>query len=292
MLKPESLKGSYRPVCLGEPLKYFVNHAQLNIYHNNSIINIMDFFPRLKQGYALKNTLMLLMYSYSHFNKLRQNQYIKVDQLIKDAFDSSIPALYYFVDGKILMTEALNSGIINKLLNTFDVVKLKYDGFSKSSFQSYFFHVIIGINIVSNGNFIDQNIINDLIYEYYLIDELCNISKEKPINLIHMISIATSKKYIMFVDYLIDKYITKEYVQLINSVVLNDVKEIEYLLTIVDPRDYDHGVYHLTNNRLILQNILERNWHEQQVFEKNINDLHGPSILPKTLLTYTRLQLI
>jgi len=77
---------------LGEALKYFFSKARIIISDSNVIkINLVDYFPLLKSGYAELDTIKNLFKLYIKINKLNDGDRIKLDQLFDESFHSTIP---------------------------------------------------------------------------------------------------------------------------------------------------------------------------------------------------------
>jgi uncharacterized membrane-anchored protein YjiN (DUF445 family) len=113
-------------------------------------------------------------------NGLVMDEFYKPDELINKAFNSDIPA--HFMTGRKLMTEAVNEGIVENSLNTFDVIKLNKKDFNPESFRNYYFQTINVLNfdqkdpelieLVKDNDFTDK-----LINESKLFNELYKIIK-------------------------------------------------------------------------------------------------------------------
>lgn len=176
----ELLDGMYTPIRIYKALLYFVNNAQMNISHNDKIINILDFFPMLKQGYCLRNTLTTLMFSYCNINGLLIDNNVKTDNLMNKAFNSDIPS--HFIPGRKLMTEAVNEGLVGYSLNTFNTVKMSRTEFNPELFPNSYFQTISVLNYdIYDLELIklvkDKNFMNKLINEYRLFKEILKITK-------------------------------------------------------------------------------------------------------------------
>lgn len=85
---------------LGEALKYFFSKAKIIITHSNYInINLLSYFPLLKRGYGLSDTIKNIFKLYIKINKLNKENKIMVDDLFKEAFNDLIPVSNYKVIG-------------------------------------------------------------------------------------------------------------------------------------------------------------------------------------------------
>ena len=304
MIKPDSLKGFYKPVKLSEALIYFVNHGRMNIQHGNQIINFIDFLPMLKQGYALNNTISLLMHSYIRINKLRHGTIFKLDDNMNKAFND-MPA-QYFITGpyqKWLMNDAVNQGLLPKVSNTFECVQLRYNQFNIEEIKLLYIEMIKVFNITLLNNIgEDTEFAKALCYEYYLINEINKLFKLKCTDLTKMIASNIGSN--ILITHLVDhQYITHEYVNLIKSIVnynIDYIKQSKY-----DCRNFNYALYDLAVKdsplaavnvikndeiiNLIMKNIIERNWVEKQVFNIYIDHIHGcQSNLPDILYSISR----
>ena len=54
-------------VYLGDSLKYFFSNMVINYNVNGITIDIMDYFPMLKEGYCVRDSIMLMLYNYCIF---------------------------------------------------------------------------------------------------------------------------------------------------------------------------------------------------------------------------------
>jgi len=76
---------------LGEALKYFFSKARIIISDSDVIkINLLDYFPLLKNGYAELETIKNLFKLYVKINKLNDGDRIKLDQLFIESFHGTI----------------------------------------------------------------------------------------------------------------------------------------------------------------------------------------------------------
>ena len=177
----ELLDGIYTPVRIYDALLYFVNNAQMNIIHGNQIINILDFFPMLRQGYCLRNMLTTLMLSYCKINGLLVDGVnVKPDEFMNQAFNSDIPT--HFMPGRKLMSEAVSEGLVDCSLNTFNTVKLTRSDFNHELFRNYCFQTISVLNYdIYDPELIklvkDEEFTNRLINESKLFNEISKMIK-------------------------------------------------------------------------------------------------------------------
>lgn len=86
---------------LGEALKYFFVKAKIIINYGNININLLSYFPLLKKGYGLLDTIRNIFILYIKINKLKKENKIIVDELFIEAFNGLIPiSNYKFVTNK------------------------------------------------------------------------------------------------------------------------------------------------------------------------------------------------
>jgi hypothetical protein len=126
-------------------LSYFLENARIPIYFGSQSISLMEYLPLCHQGYALGNTLQLLVLIYALINNLTTvtpgaivgDPYTDIiellsvipDELMNTAFGGSIPAYYakYRFEGEITMQEAVDERMIpnypDHYLNTFEVIQ-------------------------------------------------------------------------------------------------------------------------------------------------------------------------
>lgn len=83
----------YHDVELKEPLKYIFNHAVIPMYftsNHTGFINLLEFFPLLKSGKALYNTVVQLFYIYAKYNHLIEDDEVILDDLLGKNFQCKI----------------------------------------------------------------------------------------------------------------------------------------------------------------------------------------------------------
>ena len=292
----ETLNNMHSPICIYEPLLYFVNNAKMNIIHCNEVINVLDLFPMLKSGHCQRATITTLLILYCKMNGLYYKQMIRPDELMIEAFDKEIPS-HFYIDKK-LMCEAVNENIISKQLNTFDIIKLILaENFNHESFHAVYLTSVCYLN--SDQENVEDEIKTNLAYEFELLSEIHtiitfispnNLENGPKIDLIEVLKIMILHK----LDILLNELIKNKYIKLLYNILLCNDEKIKELLLYVDPRDYNNEAYHLAleiNNgsELIKQNIIERNLYEERVFNDNINFILGEkSDVTNNLLLHLR----
>ena len=214
-INSESLIGGFSPIYLGEALKYFFSHMSIEYNVNGRVIDIIDYFPLLKEGYCLKECLRMVTYQYIHAHNLLKTveefdeksnltsrwQIIIPDQLFLETFDGNITADFYFrkTNNKILkmsMDKAVEEGIIKNSLTTFEsfeqymfgaLSKYKYKDegqFNRRGFLPHYLDSLVIYNFYNKQDLKDltilqqledPQIIKQMIYEHSLIYQLSSI---------------------------------------------------------------------------------------------------------------------
>ena len=198
----EVLQGPDHPVILHAPLIYFFNHAEINITYNNEndinsnnaiyTINLMTYFPLLKQGKCCKFLLHYLFNVYSKANNLINSQYITNNELTLyvfgmmknknhastyDLIEAQLPNQFDRYKYKNYYTQTIFSKNLSICYETVNNIK-KY-----KMIQDYWyikrFNIIDDIKTYIAIMYLDIQIaIKDrLILEYKLSIDLCIISK-------------------------------------------------------------------------------------------------------------------
>ena len=246
----------YNFVRLHDPFIYFCNNAKLYIKYRNGYLNLIDYLPLLKSGYAVGQSLLIFMIMYTRINNLRDMKnlaFVKVDDLLNKSFNSDI-----FINGQ----------------NTFDILKLGLLNFDSEQISVSHFAYIYKINSVET-TILDDDLINNLIIEYKLIKKFAKIIKinndsgKHNINIVDILSCIEIKHL---------NYLRKDnYMDLLINILKTDLIKIEELLVFIDPRDYNNEAFKLANTigndvvKLIIDNINKRVHIEQQIFDKYLN---------------------
>lgn len=126
---------SRTPISLGSPLQYFFSRAKINIRHEDKIINLMDYFPMLKQGLTQRLTLDVMIQTYIDVNNLRDHSKnrigvngmleYKLDDLFIKAFDSDIPAYKQRLFNTFKLLESRERGFDRENVNGHDIRDIK-----------------------------------------------------------------------------------------------------------------------------------------------------------------------
>lgn len=79
-------------IYLGKPLQHIVDNISFNVRRGNIIVDLMDYFPSLKQGYCLYDTIDFMIKNYMELI----NQYNAGNiEVFNDAFGANIPTEFF-----------------------------------------------------------------------------------------------------------------------------------------------------------------------------------------------------
>jgi len=306
--------GINTPVYCGQSIRYFLSHASINIYQGQIPINLMKFFPHLKQGYALRRSLTSIMAAYTHANYLHDpnRKFIIPDKLFIESFGSDIPSEFYITNNqtRILMQTAIDKGLISNSLNTFQSIKLRYpDTFYSDKFPSYFINSMCGLNYYFkeqwpqiNDYLQNEHLWQQLIIETNLIDEICHIYllilrqngwlSNYKFTLTDFIFFSIKEGRSLFCQHLFEN----KWIDVFNAIINEDIDKLLLLVGEIDPRSYSNVAYHLAlkrHNRYIIDilsyNIIQRTWYERQVFSCCFELLMGYDTPAKEIHIYSRI---
>lgn len=302
----------YQVVYLGKALRYFIENAKIELYYKDTaIINIMDYLPVLKSGFAFRNTLYLILLIYNNINYGVHRNGIIPDRLFKEAFGSNISSEYYQFRwlqiesddmvscDAITMRQALSENIILRPLNTFDVIKLNDHSFTKDKFDDFFLKDIVDYNcysldyldgrdeILGNQQLLDDiRIESDLLHDIHEIIMNHFIVFHRQINFVDFIGIATQIKITTMMQY----FVSDPWVRLLVAIISRNTKLITVLLNIDDPRIHNNLAYSLALEindpniiNMIKDNIIKRRLLDKRVFESRLEPIIGKSDVPETL---------
>lgn len=144
----------YTPVHAGEALHQFFT-ASPERFGTKADDLLMNQLPMVQQRYLLRNSSMLLLYTYSYNNSLHDctdRRFIYPDEIIMTAFGGNIPAAAYMYKDeqgkshKVHMDSAVSQGLIPKPMNTFEVIKTMYPEFDPKRFRTLFFLTMAMLN--------------------------------------------------------------------------------------------------------------------------------------------------
>jgi hypothetical protein len=309
------LDRTYDPLYLTEAIQYFVNHGIIRLYAGKHTINLLDYFPLLKQGHALKQTVSHILMIYSDINGLLLEDTIGPDRTIVDAFAGVIPAGYYFVNNpstrlsgssitKITMEQAVNDGFIIEPMNTFQVIKTIDAEFNPDKLDSVDRDYLIWLNSISynkiKNNEFSQNkgLMDMLTREYRIANEFRKILikfrsrgqksnkvgstrrdevsfVESHIEIDELYKIATHKKLVRLMEVFEND---PRVDQLHLAIIRKDIPSIQKYLKINDPRDDNHKAYFLavhTRDDNIIKMVKDRIMRKTLVEDAPVNNMYG-----------------
>src|SRR5437868_4065193 len=269
-------------IQLGEALRYFFNHAKINIYQGHIAINLMDYFPALKNGYLLpcagKDVFDIMMDNYISVNHSVRENFLS-DVLFIKSFNSDIPAHYYhyyknlydddilahhydyyndIIYNTISMQKAVKLELVPKPLNTYQVIeRLRlWDNLPKLSPTEMIYRTR-RCNVTSIIMKQDTNLINQMNNESQLALDISHMLMfyasfmyiEPKINL-RLILLRHNKK-------LTSQLLTNDWVKLLHDIFmcvrrypivpLNNIDSLITSLYKTDPRLYNNEAYHLAS---------------------------------------------
>lgn len=194
---PATFSGTYAPIFAGPALRTFftagragfgprdpnywvadqngqlpspVNTQEYDPNAPGQLVQLMDLLTEVQRGFLLRNTCTMLFYIYAHASQLQdQNnaQNVHSDEVMDAAFGGEIPASFFSskIQGqkgkiqKVLMPQAIQAGLINRPLNTYEVISQSYPAnnmavkpekrFNPRNFNSFFFQNIAAPNYFS-----------------------------------------------------------------------------------------------------------------------------------------------
>jgi hypothetical protein len=292
-------------VFLQSELEYFFAGAVIPIYFTDVTIDLLDYFPMLKQGYAISGTIMQLMNKYVRVHNLIRHNVISLDELISASFNGQISAYYYNAERMITMEDAVNQGLVQYYMNSFQLLGLTdLIHTTRKSIPTYYFTELIPRpNYIFLENISElKGYIKDKEFMSTLDDEL-KIIKDLDLAEIYMrdtlriprkeVGIATIMNTLVSDDYLdfsmdtevakrrfalLRRFLDDPKITTVNKLVfaidINDPALVDKYINDYDPRANDYEAYHLAvqkNNPIIINklktDIARRNLLEQQVFQ-------------------------
>lgn len=258
-------------VCLSDNLKSFLNDDSWCISVNNICfnknVNLIDYFPLLKQGYAIRNILEQSFKIYAHINCLYKDENIIPNSHITKSFENITKNYLTFSD-------------INTIIDNNVVIMNDDDDIDEDKDDEF----------LENEKFI-EDLANEFMFFHMLYEIIMKICRKvksthpKYITLNSILSLAVGEETL--VEYLM-KY---PRMALLCSIFKKDINLIKQL----DLRDNSYEAYYLALEikdvqiiNLVSDIIIERMWIEKQVFVTNINSLESESDLPDILYSYSR----
>lgn len=321
--QPESFEENmYDITYLGDSLRYLVKNIKINVYQGNININLIDYFPLLKEGYNYRDTIDLILIAFA----LSQHKNPSDISIFNEAFGDEIPITYYnknrgfifnpisidqlqnYQLGKITPTfsrfpiaEAIERNIVPSYINTYQYFELINGNFDPKNFhidtieQLTFENLISKYDMPELSSYIKiSGVMEGLIKESKLANNICSIIESNPnltddISLIDIVNIALDHTGVG----LLEKISQDTRIKLYYAIIINDLYLVNQYLNEIDPRNNRGEAYKLARkigNQSIIDsihdNIIKRNWHEEQALTKIIQPLIGLSDLPNTIYRY------
>ena len=312
---------------LGDALKYFFNHAEINIYQGNININLMNFFPLLKQGFTTKemswNVLVIYMIDNGLAHPTELYRYIP-DNLINKVFNNGIPALIY-ADGNItmLMEDAVKSKIIPEPMNTYEVFKNLNDTFDPAQFGMMTVEQMLDVNGVDLDrtqypeHYLNSNLITGLSRELSLIRGISATFYEFVVKLLDLdpdanpdiLGRITLKDFIITakeiqtelqihqieIDDVINNLILDPWIHLLYAIIIQDANLVRRTIKEIDPQKNNNEAYRLALEMggpeisdIIRKYITHELWAQREFARHMIEPITGPSVIPESLFKYSQ----
>lgn len=247
----------YSYVHLGPPLIYMLSKMKIPIIQGNTVVNLLDYMSILKQGFTNYNIIENIIEDYANLHG------IHAEPLFNEAFGGHISATYVPTNvSKISMAIASD-------LNTYDLIKYLDE---EDDVLSY--------NVISSPT------VNHYIKTHQLQNK---IKKEQQLEQVLSILLFSGKyegfipleDYVKAIDHpdTIQILLNDDRINLYVAIILNDILKVKLLLLSFDPRFDQHESYKLAlkyGNKniidMITENIISRNWYDQQVFYSNFDN--------------------
>lgn len=222
------------PLYLDEKLQYWVSRLNLKFTYNDCItIDLLDYFPLLKQGKTLNSTIRSIITIYTLFYKDMNKDVIVEDQLFFDTFNENINMYFY--------NNKYKQNLGHQLSNQ---IRL----FDKISFQTI--------------EECERDLINELMIESISAKELwlaintmkkyvdVHISHNLPYNRLCELLIALDNDGKNLVKVLLQRLLSNDHIGLIYAILNNDVDKVHEYLYVkdIDPRLGNNELHKLCMN--------------------------------------------
>jgi hypothetical protein len=282
----------YRPIFIQTAIQYFFDRVTFQIYSGNVVIDLMDYFPMFKQGYALSETIFNLSTAYNMIHNLwsspDQKETIIPDNLYIEAYGSNIPAFnfeYDDVNGSshyVPMQDAVNQGLIPNNLSTFEAIQSYDPELNPQHINHYIFGLITHLNSQDPSQVPELSTLvkNEhgaaaLYNEYVLAGEIyvtlgTIVDYRGPgskITVSDVIIVAVRYKYELLLNRLLaDKRVNK----LIYAIIIGDINLVDKYLNLYDPRDNNLEAYHLAveENKPIIAERIRKAIEQRTILER------------------------
>jgi hypothetical protein len=179
------------PIQIGPALQSFLDHSDHFgprnprdiIQPNHHLDLLMNSLPHARNGVMFRSTMDLLFVTYIKNNSLTMSRNkFRSDLLLNQCFDEEIPALKTLIFHRgiqfqtpannkesISMIDALNLGLIDHPLNTFEVLKQNLSDFDPDNMGTATMMSMVRLN--SHRVNLSPNIIEELRNEYHIVRE-------------------------------------------------------------------------------------------------------------------------
>lgn len=288
----------YQPGYIGAPLRYVFNNISIETYQGLTVVNLMDYFPLLKQGYCYKKTSDMMLKTYIDI----LGPSLEYDEIINKAFNDDIPVELYF---NTRTYKLMPSKSVPIYINTIQNAKRLNPNFGLNNVINidYLIEKLSSFNILNtvhtsdeiNAYMQEKDTIDRMIIEYRLSVEIYdyisqNIVKTRiPLDTLVFECIHNNYKH------LLNELEYDNRIKLYVAIIMGEIDLVAIHLHDIDPRNDNNEAYRLANKlgdqnmiAVIRDSIIKRNWLEAQVFESRILSLEGESDLPHVLRMYSR----
>lgn len=121
--------------------------------------NLIEALAWGKNGYFIRYSLILILHIYATRNQLldpHEPNYVIPDAYMREYFGGNRSATFYrYRDNnekihRMLMGDAVNAGLVDRPLNTFEVIQRIQPDFNPARFHIYYFQNIIATNYLTS----------------------------------------------------------------------------------------------------------------------------------------------
>lgn len=276
-------------VYFGESLQYVFNHITINIKIGNITINLLDYLPKLKQGFSTISSLRIILSTYIQFYGIDK---IEHNYVFEKAFGSDLHAEFFSIYlHEANMANYKKPKFFNDYLTGYgNILSSKYDKISMLEAMERGYTPMNTNNIMDfDGDYYDFGLNGyvDGILFYNIYDRYDINNKIKhDLNIENEIirSIENVENFDNNIDLLSLKYtmtntfkkmlLTDNNIKLYVAITFSDINKVIEFLKDVDPRLYNNEAYHLavkiqnkTIMTIIKNKIINLNWYERLVYE-------------------------
>lgn len=321
-VKGENLEKNFPDyVYLGDASRSFINRAKIITYQGTTAINLLDYFPLLKQGYTRKTIFTYLAPVYIDANNLRDindTTIFRPDRVFNNAYGTNISADFYSeikynqLVRKIPMAEAIAERIIREYMNTYQVIEKSISDFNPEQIKTSSLSAIFALNYYEtsdlstlNNYLKDKEVRDALDDEYKLMSELFLLNKSimnkqkslSSIKNILYLAIENGNKMLakqLLMDGKVDLTLNNEEAFFL-AIQRGDPELVKLFLASIeiDPRINNNEAYRVakeTGNKAIMKligdAIIQRNYYQGQVIEQGLGVLGEENLVPN-IKTYT-----